>query len=409
MLGKIWLTSSYSGIGTCEHVLSRLAAFFNGGIGMDSHFGCFRFWSAHEIDSKCQQMLMSSQVKPMHLFGSIEEQCDTEVLEKLQFVVATMRQRAAALKAASGKKASARNVPKVKDELEAMSQRCMQKLFAEVRAACAQNKMRAEGWCFICKKFCPYFPPMGTNDARLEVGGNPCVAFSPQGARDRWLHDTAVAASIWFIRTAFTKADFVLQECSHLFPTATVFEQAFPPKDGWSTSVLAISPTDVGAPFKRPRNFSWTTGRRFEVMIPCNAENFLSLCAREVASTGHDFFRAPQRLVEAELQCLAVQRNIQPVNVDSPDFAVSCLPAGVRSRLLDYEKALADALKQDGAKPAKQPTEPVWDLSQNLCVRGKFSELMPSVLCGSFVWSAAHRREMLMQEFSLSSFVIKPC
>ena len=304
---KIWITSAYSGLGTFEHVFSSLAAWHKGGMGMASHFGPFRFYSAFESDTKCQEMLMKSEIHPMHLFANVEELCAEEVVSKLRFIVGAFQTRARKAK-------SELKGPKLKAELDSLNNRCMRKLFYEVKAAAASNQVNSAGFCLICKKNCAFLPRMGPEDLRLEVAGNPCVAWSPQGAKDRWCLDTAVAASIWLVRTCSTDPDFVLQECSNMFPTKDFFKAAFPVEDGWETSVLTLSPTDMGITFRRPRNFSWTIGPRFRLKIPCSAENFLLLCGREVVTTGHEYFCVEEGELTRQLLALGEARHLDAKN-----------------------------------------------------------------------------------------------
>eukprot|EP00439_Symbiodinium_sp_Y106_P022305 s6155_g2.t1 len=389
MQRKIWVTSAYSGLGTFEHVFSRIASQELGGIGLESHFGPFRFWSAFENDVRCQEMLMASKVKPMHLFRDITEQMHGEVVQKLEFIVGEMKRRTAEIKKARS--------ATMKADIDAMSRQCMERLFKEVRRACEKGMTNQTGWCVICQQECPYLPTMADDDIRLEVGGNPCVAFSPQGGKDRWLHGTAVAAAIWFARTAYTSADWMLQECSHLFPSKETYDCAFPPKQGWCTSVLQLSPVDVGAPFRRPRSFSWTVGPRFELLMPFTRDTFLSVCGDQVAASGHDFFVSSQDDVVAELKHLASERHIEIEGIAAHELGRACLPAGPRQRLTEYE-AMLSKVRESG----RDIPDPILDLSQSPAWGGGWSPMMPSVLCGSLVWSCQHERELLMRELFMA-------
>ena len=389
MQRKIWVTSAYSGLGTFEHVFSRIASQQLGGIGMESHFGPFRFWSAFENDARCQEMLMASKVKPMHLFRDITEQMNDEVVQKLEFIVGEMRKRAGDMKACGG--------THVKAQLEALSKRCMERLFMEVKRACERGRTKEKGWCLMCQQECPFLPRMSDGDIRFEVGGNPCVAFSPQGSKDRWIHSTAVAAAIWFVRTAETRADWMLQECSHLFSSQDTYDCAFPRKQGWCRSVLQLSPVDVGAPFRRPRSFSWTVGPRFELLMQFTRDTFLSVCGGHVLASGHDFFISSEDDVVAELKHLASERHIEVQGHTSPELGRACLPSGPRQRLQEYEDLLRTARDKGRDIP-----DPILDLSQSSSWGGSWSALMPSVLCGSLVWSCQHERELLMRELFMA-------
>ena len=127
------------------------------------------------------------------------------------------------------------------------------------------------------------------------------------------------------MRAAYTEVDFTLQEFSHIFPTAEVCQCAFPEEKGWSTSVLHLRLVNVSAPFKRPRAFSWTTGRRVELVAPCTSKFFSCLCSGKVETTGHDFFCVPQEVVKQQLLRRAAQRNVMAQEPFSDGFE-SCLP-----------------------------------------------------------------------------------
>ena len=69
------------------------------------------------------------------------------------------------------------------------------------------------------------------------------------------------------------------------------------------------------------------------------------------------------------------------------------LSTGDRARLLVYEKAFKDIFP-----PIQGREMPVLDLSQNYSARPHFSSSMPSLLCGSSIWSMMHGRALLSEE-----------
>ena len=394
---KIWVTSSYTGMGTFEHVLERIALAMGGKKPAGTTDQCppFHFWSANEVDAKTRELLLRSKHCPTHVFGDLRGQVDEMILRHMDFVIATLQARLE--KMSQGLGAEQRKA--IEEELNT---KCMKKLIYIASTAVKQGAVFQEGWCYVHNCHCPLFPKKAPTDLRLEVAGNTCVAFSPQGKRAKWLHKSAVPAAIWLARTAECttsscaswKADMVLQECSHAFNTEDAFAEAFP-GGHWKTRVLQVSPVDVGCPLTRPRNFSWSWDLfRFQLAEEPSVESFLALCGANPACDGHDFFLGSEDVLrkfrEKVRQSQDLCSNVEGAGIDQGE---SYLATGARARLLAYREAL---------KASGQTEPPILDLSQNPSVRSKFSSRLPSVLCGSMVWSERFAREMLPQELFLS-------
>ena len=69
------------------------------------------------------------------------------------------------------------------------------------------------------------------------------------------------------------------------------------------------------------------------------------------------------------------------------------LSQGDRDRLDKYEKAYMEALTEGQCVP-----KPVVDLSQNVSVRGKLSDSVPSLLTRCTIWSFKHNRFLTVPE-----------
>ena len=396
---RFWITTSFSGLGTFEHVLDRMSTAFNALAGKPSETDhCpFQFWSAHDISPPCRAVLLKSSLCPEHVFGDICLQVPEEVRRKMSFIVTTLIARAEAATRSTKSKAE------VKEEIDAINSRCMKKLFAIVRDAVGKGQISTTSWCFRHMQDCPLAPPKQAGDLRMEIGGNVCVAFTPQGNQGRWLHLSAIPASIWMVVTAHSDVDVVFQECSHRFNTEEAFGEAFPSADGWATSVLQVSPLDVGVPMRRPRNFSWTVnGNTVKLQMPFTEEAFLGVCGSQYHPlTGHDFFCAPPDLVGSFFQEVAEKRGVCiPLGAFSKKAGGSVLPTGTKPRLLDYRAHRERQLKEHPL--ADQEVVPIYDLSQNVSVRQKADDLLPSFLTGSLMWSEQACREMLPQEAFLA-------
>ena len=386
---KIWVTTSFSGMSTFEHALDRISGAFTPPIGTRPQgcHGAFQFWSIHEISHQCRELAFESKMCPEHIFGDICTQVPESLQEQMSFIVNACEGRAK-LAAKSGRKAA-----QVKEELDRLNERRTNKLFSLASKAAAEGQLAEKGWCWKHGQECPLSPPKEEGDLHLEIGGNVCVAFTPQGNQGRWIHASAIPAAIWLIATAHRQVDLVFQECSHRFNTQQVLERTFKESEGWATSVLQLSPMDVGVPMRRLRNFSWTVNtKRLELLMPFTNDAFLNICGSPVSLTGHDFFCAPAALVKDCVRNLAQKRGM-PLAIGAR-LGAAVLPTGMRSRLLEYQALLKSA--PDGA------IVPIFDLSQNAKVRPKMEHLLPSFLTGSLIWSEQCRREMLSQEAFLA-------
>ena len=90
---------------------------------------------------------MKSAVHPMHLFANVEQMRAEDVVSKLRFIVQAFKKRADQAKVdLSG--------PKLKKELESINDRCVRKLFHEVKMAGVNQKVNSEGYCLICRRMC---------------------------------------------------------------------------------------------------------------------------------------------------------------------------------------------------------------------------------------------------------------
>ena len=96
----------------------------------------------------------------------------------------------------------------------------------------------------ICQQDSLLLPNISQGDISLDEGSL-CIEFSPQRSQDRWLRSTAVAALIWLAKMAETGAHWILQECSHLFPSKDTCGCTFPAEQSWRTSMLQGSSVDA--------------------------------------------------------------------------------------------------------------------------------------------------------------------
>ena len=140
--GTVYVTTSYSGLGTFEHCVQRLMHCCS---DKQQKAPRFRFWSGCENDHTARQMLMSSQVCPEHVFGDITDRVSSDVLEHLNFIVRECQNRAKELKATKQKEI-------VKKQMyEALSDRCMRKMMKACMEAIAADRAREPRTAFLSR------------------------------------------------------------------------------------------------------------------------------------------------------------------------------------------------------------------------------------------------------------------
>lgn len=384
---KLFVTTHYTGLGTVEHCMQRLVNAHNSAPVV--------FYSAHEICDDTRAVLMEAKHRPNHVFGDLTHQFPSDVVKHMEMVVKVLRDRATTQMKAAGTPAAAKKI------WEETSHRCMLKLLTVARETVQAKKASQNGYCYVHDNFCPLWPETNDTDLVLEGAGNSCVSFSPQGSGGLWLHESAIVAAIWMVQTEARKVDMVLQECSSRFNTKEAFQSAFPPEKGWKTTVLKLKCEDVGMPMVRWRNYSWTIrGPRLRLTWDFTRDDFLKVCQTPVQVDGHDFFCAPQDLVQDHLrrQVLTLRGTLQGHYAQALPFTAG-LDVGTKVRLLSYQNLLGSL---DNAEFVDKGMYGVVDLSQNCCVRQKLSKILPSFLTHSRLWSQWKGREMIPLEMMLA-------
>lgn len=131
----IWVTSSFSGIGTVEHCLTRLAAQHGtADFGEPAaSFPPFCLYSMWEVSEACRKMVANSKLRPRHIFGSVCDKCSTDVQDRLEFVRSSWCKRQQ-----EGMPAEQKRQPAWKQECDG---KCMSKLLS-VGAASARDRRR---------------------------------------------------------------------------------------------------------------------------------------------------------------------------------------------------------------------------------------------------------------------------
>eukprot|EP00439_Symbiodinium_sp_Y106_P070150 s1872_g12.t1 len=378
----IWVSSSFSGIGTVEHCLTRLAAQHGtadfGEPG--ATFPPFRFYSMWEVDDTCRKMVGNSKLQPLHIFGSVCDKLSADVQDRLEFVRSSWCKRQQ-----QGMPAEQKRQAAWKQECDG---KCMSKLLSVGTGACGIGKRAKTAYCYLHKQQCPVDPPVKDWDLHFEVAGTPCVAFSPQGSRSGWLHETSVPTAIWFAATSNSKVDLVFHECSHLFPSEGAFGNAFSADRGFNFSVVKVMASTVGIPMQRPRKFTLAWRKEtLQSQAQLSEDLFAGVCGSSVQCSSHDFWCAPEEKVQAALIAQAQKHGTE---CSLASLGRDALSTGDRVRLSGYEAAAA----QDQANSQLA----VVDLSQNVAWRPKLGSGVPSILCGSRIWSMQHQRVLISEE-----------
>ena len=386
---RLLVTTCYTGLGTVERCVKRLARELN-------TCQTVVFWSGFECDPRCRDVIQAPKHCPQHLFGNIEDLFDSDLLRKMYTCVQVLKARADQLvKQAEGTAAKRQAVATI-------SKRCMLKLFQLAKQGIEEGKVRSHAYCWIHHDFCRVHPQVQEGDVVLEAGGNSCIAFSPQGGRSQWVHESNVATVLWLAlaghRGKRNELHFIFQECSSLFTTEDAFEIALPKH--FVTKVCKLSCRDVGIPMQRARKYSWSfNSRMFQLSADISEDVFVKMAGSPVICDGHDFFCADQQTVQKHLRCLSVW-SLQTQSNQSegagqhqlcPEVVLS---AGARVRLMRYNEVL---LETHGAEPSKTLCGVV-DLSQNPHARPHLKAELPSLMCHSCLWSQHRGRSLLPLE-----------
>ena len=386
LISRLVVTTAYTGLGTVEHCLDRLAS-ASGGFQQVLH------WSGFERDPKCRDVILQSAHCPNHLFGDLEDLFEPDVVTKMYACTEVLKKRAEA------RCKEAANTEESRQVVAAHSKRCMSKLFQMAKQGIQDGKVRTHLYCWVHGGYCQVHPTLIPGDCALEAGGNSCVAFSPQGTRSQWLHGSNVATALWLALTGHRGAQnelhLLLQECSSLFTTEECFELAMP--ENFRNYVCKLSCRDVGVPMQRLRKFSWAVNTRaFTVTVDITKDFFQTLCGSPPLCDGHDYFFASEKTVQAHYRAASKWRQwwgpSQTSAEDGMRLSADCvLCAGARVRLVDYNQFLRE---QSGEHPRKEQCGVV-DLSQNVSARPVLKAELPSLLCQSLLWSQYHGRCLL--------------
>lgn len=380
----IWVTTSYSGIGTFEHCMASIMYAYEMDLvtnGVARPKPSVKFWSASEYDEVARDILLKSSCCPEHVFGDICDRLPWSDVEKMPFAVKALNDR---LKVATK---NAQTTNERKKAKEASNDRCLDKLLQIANNAFQKGAGKERGICFKHGQMCPYSPPMGPRDIRLEAGGNTCVSFSPQGGQAKWLHESGPVAATW-LAWCKAHADVIFQECSHHFNTGDTMGRAFLPGQGWQTSVLQLAARDVGVPMNRPRNWSWTIRKsKLRMLMDLDYDLFKKVCGSPLTCSGHDVFVMSPSSAADFLKEVGAEKS--PHQVEGRRF----LTMGCLNRLEDYGAHLAARMEA-----GEDVVVPVVDLTQNVIVRQNLSEMLPSLLCHSVMWSFRHKRVLTPPE-----------
>ena len=373
---EVIVTTSYTGLGTVEHALVRMATSV---IGQDQEHGVV-LYAAWESNPKVRALLAASKHSPMHIFGDVTEKIAPEGRAELHRVLSVCLQR--------GHRLVGQEEEKVL--LDDLNERCFKKLVARCKAHIRDHGLAKEAWCYLHCRMCSVVPARTSPSAlRLEAGGNTCVSWSPQGSRARWLHESSVPAVVWLCASEAEPVDVLVQECSHQFPTEKAFQAIFA-AEKWDVEVMQLCCVDVAVPMNRPRNYSYTIRRKVLQRL-CRVElsDIRAVFGQLAVGDGHSWFAAPEAVVLCFLRALSVQSGqvVEEANLlKDPSL---CLPAGTKKRLEAYLSLLQES---------ESSTLPILDLSQNARVRSTLSARMPTFLRHSFVWSCQHNRPLAPEE-----------
>ena len=124
----------------------------------------------------------------------------------------------------------------------------------------------------------------------VEVVGNTCVAFSPSGNREGYLHESTVVLIVWAARTRVRRPELIITECHSSFATK-VWEFWF--GDLYEIHRVVCEPVTIGYPAYRPRVFHWLVRRDWN--FEGTSDDFLRRSRRSVEVDGDTIMIAPKK------------------------------------------------------------------------------------------------------------------
>jgi len=272
-----------------------------------------------------------------------------------------------------------------------LSHRLRQKVINLLRKTITGSNLTA--WCYKHGRRCSVKPPRREGSLHLEAGGNTCVAFSMQGAKQLWLHESSAACLIWMVTTELQRPAMLLQECSATFNTQEVLGEVF--QEDWQSQVYVFGQNTLGVPMTRPRKYSWTIDKRQLCMTQgCTTTDFCEVMGRSLVLNGHVFFAATQEMQQRYFKQQFGRQGVDMQDQEGKQTQWSpelFLPVGDRSRFAKYKPAVVDA------EPMLS-FEPIVDLSQDISVRRSFTDVVPSLLRKSDPFSFEFMRGMTVEE-----------
>ena len=134
---SIIVTTSYTGLGTVEYALSRLASVVGPQTSEHRH-GAFHYYAAFECDAAFRALLAASSHCPEHIFEKIEGKVDPELVNKMTHMLTACLQRASQLQEEDDNK----------EKLGALSTRCFLKMTEILLRGLKQGGLQRTAYCY---------------------------------------------------------------------------------------------------------------------------------------------------------------------------------------------------------------------------------------------------------------------
>eukprot|EP00971_Amphidinium_carterae_P353010 6492795-Amphidinium_carterae.6 len=232
------------------------------------------------------------------------------------------------------------------------------------------------GYCVVHGQQCPLRPQSCSSADSAEslvskvevvVAGSSCQPWSRQGQQWGWLDARIIPFMAWLYQMQVQQPSIIIHENSAAFDSE-LLQWAL---GGYDVEILSFSAKEVGVPMSRERQWAILRRRRRIVEM---AAPFQALCYCTSRMSGHDMFVANEHIVIAEKKEKLRKRGVT-IKSGSGTWG-DLMTFAERQRLRSYQDARA-----------RVGTWPVVNLTQNVHFHSTLSDLIPSLLRGSVLYS----------------------
>ena len=367
---KVVVTTAFSGVGMAE-IAAKCVKDALQRIGLHVHLD---FYAATDICAICQDLLQSQ-----HVFADLLERADSSVwshlLELQSGILSEVTEKCKKL---SGKAQT--------EAWQTANARFFQAATSFLDGQAASFVDRA--YCVKCDGYCRWVPDRDPGTLWLDCGGNVCTPFSTRGNNKKWLDKANLPLFAWcYSMKHVAQPDFILNECVSSMPI-NFFRACF--GNTVSISPVNFSPTDLGFPVNRPRQYVVLKFSAEAPKIALTKDTLAEVAFRTLECAGSVLLQASKEDVRKFAQQLAEQRKIF-VEAGDPIYKMKLvMDVADRQRAEAFRAALLDR-----GLPAH--ADYIADVAQTVQF-GTVATYMPTVIRNSRMYSFASDRLVLPAE-----------